>query len=100
MRLRKHSGLHHNGRPGWPSSWVKIAGPGEHCITGEPGILNGVTLSRLDPPTACYLEIKIASSVYMGTIDFAQPEFCLRAYEILRTNIGKPISEIGDIDVL
>jgi hypothetical protein len=99
MRLREHTGLHRNGVQGWPSSWIKIAGPGERCITGEPGILNGVTLSRLDPPTACYVEVEIASSTFMATIVFAQPEFCLRAYEILRTNIGKPISEIGDMDV-
>ena len=99
MRLREHSGLHRNGGPGWPSSWIKIAGPGEHCITGEPGILNRATLSRLDPPTACYLEVEIESSTYMATIVFEQPEFCRRAYVILRANIGKPISEIGDMDV-
>ena len=99
MRLREHPGLHRNGTPGWPSSWIKIAGPGERCITGEAGILNGVTLSRLDPPTACYVEVEIASSTYMAMIVFAQPEFCHRAYEILRTNIGKPMSKIGEVDV-
>ena len=98
MRLRDHPGLHRNGKPGWPSSWIKIRGPGEHTLNGEPGKLRAVTLSRLDPPTACYVEVDFQSSTYMATVVFEESGFCRRTYEILLANIGKPMSEIGDLE--
>ena len=98
MQLREHPSICRNGKPGWPPQWFKIEGSGDK-LTGEIGALSSVLLSRLEPPTACYLLIDIEATSYMGTILCDDSEFCRKIYNFLKGHIGKPVKEIGDQDL-
>jgi hypothetical protein len=88
------------GKPGWPPQWTKIEGLGDNKLTGEIGKLNSVSLSRLEPPTACYLLIEVGASSYMGAIMCDDDDdLCRKIYDLLQNHIGKPIKEIGDLDL-
>jgi hypothetical protein len=98
VQLREHPSIFRDGQPGWPPQWTKIEGLGDK-LTGEIGTLSSVTLSRLDPPTACYLLIDIGATSYMGTILSDDPEFCRKLCNFLNGHIGKSVKEIGDLDL-
>src|SRR4030095_12698572 len=98
VQLREHPSIFRDGQPGWPPQWTKIEGLGDK-LTGEIGTLSSVTLSRLEPPTACYLPIDIWATFYMCTILSDDPEFCRKLCNFLNGHIGKSVKEIGDLDL-
>ena len=97
MQLRYHPRLSRFGAPGWPPVWIKVSGDG--ILDEESAILASATLSRLDPPTACYLLIENGNSMHMGTLSFEDAEFGSRLCELLQSHVGKPIKEIAEIDL-
>ena len=97
MKLRYHPGLSRFGAPGWPPVWIKVSGDG--IFDEESAILASATLSRLDPPTACYLLIENGNSMHMGTLSFEDGEFGSWLCQVLQSHVGKPIKAIAEIDL-
>jgi len=97
MKLHYHPRLSRFGAPGWPPVWIKVSGDG--ILDEESAILASATLSRLDPPTACYLLIENGNSMHMGTLSFEDAEFGSRLCELLQSHVGKPIKGIAEIDL-
>jgi hypothetical protein len=47
----------------------------------------------------CYLVIEHESAHYVGALLFDDATFCHQITNLLRQNIGRPIKEIGDLDI-
>jgi len=98
MRLRHHAQLWADGRYLWPPSFNKVSGPGPEALEDESAILTSVTLSRIDPPTACHLTVQLNGSSYIGMLKSKDPIFCHRLCTFLQGHVGKTLQVIGDLD--
>ncbi len=76
-----------------------MSGGHEKTSPGETAVLTNVALSNIDPITICYLTVQFEDEQYLGTLLCRDPEVCRTAYQILQEHIGKPINEIGDLDL-
>ena len=81
----------------WSPIWIKLSGDGP--FNEESAVLASVTLSRLDPPTSCYLVVENGRSTHMGTVKCEDPTFCRQLYEVLQRNIGKLLGEIAETEM-
>jgi hypothetical protein len=52
-----------------------------------------------DMSTKFYLVIDFEKEAYTGCLFFRDPSFCNQIARILRNHIGRPIKEIGDLDL-
>ena len=103
MQLRDHPLMSHRGVRNWPPTWTKTSGssravPGQ-TLRGEVGILEQILLSKIEPFNRCYLLITVRYMTYMGTLVFDDAVFCRQIAGLLQQNCGKPIKEIGDLDL-
>jgi hypothetical protein len=99
MQLRHHSQLWQDGGYLWPPTFNKIAGPGLDSLEDESATLTSITLSRVDPPTACHLTVELNGTSYIGMIKVGDPAFCHRICSFLRSHIGKTLKAIGDLEL-
>ena len=76
-----------------------MSGLHEKRSPGESAILTNVALSNINPITTCYLTVQFENEPYMGTLLCKGPVVCRTMYQILQEHIGKPIKEIGDVDL-
>jgi hypothetical protein len=71
---------------------------GTKTVTGEVGILRHVmTHSRL--PNQCYLIIEYEGERYTGCLIMDDIAFLEQLCHLLEFYLGRPIQEIGDLDV-
>ena len=96
MKLRSHSALCYRGFQSWPPVWTREFGP-ETFPSGEVGILEDVHRSVLK--NQCYLVIQYNGSRYVGVLQCEDGEFFERVYQCLSQGRGKPIHEIGELDI-
>lgn len=84
--------------PNWPPAWA-TSGTGK-IATGEDGLLVGVRL-RQEPhgQEMLVLEIDYGGRRQTGALVVPDPMRRVRALSILRENIGRPIREIGSLEV-
>jgi hypothetical protein len=68
MLLRDHPLMSYKGVPSWPPVWLWIDGLEKETASGEIGILKEVTLSRINPPDRCFLNIEHKGSSYVGSL--------------------------------
>jgi hypothetical protein len=90
--------MSYRGVRNWPPEWVQTGTNGSKKLSGEIGTLVGVAS---DPRTGkrCYLHMKHENRIYLGTLLFEDEMFCWLTGRILINHLGRPVSEIGDLDV-
>jgi hypothetical protein len=100
MELRKHPRMTCLGRPNWPPEWKGPYGPGNPLPSGEVGILIRVepTSNVLTTPH-CILVIQWNHQEYLGSLYFDDEDFLQKIVGLLRSCLGRPIAEIGSLDI-
>jgi hypothetical protein len=82
----------------WPPIWAQPSKDGGKTVEGEIGILRyALTDRRL--ANKCFLVIEHGNERYNGTLSFDDAKFFLLVSHLLKNHIGRPIKEIGDLDL-
>lgn len=98
MLLREHPLITYKGNRSWPPAWLWTAGYDSTHPQGEVGILKAVLRSHTEPNATCFLVMDHCGAEYVGTLSISDPAFCREIFELLLSNVGKTIQEIGDLD--
>jgi hypothetical protein len=97
MKLRDHPRLSYKSFPIWPPTWNLPRKNGNKILKGEVGVLRYVHFN--DGSSKCYLVIDFEAEHYVGTLNLHDQTFCRQISHLLRDHVGRPIKEIGDIDL-
>lgn len=98
MKLREHPGMSFHGIPNWPPVWTRSRKETVKTVRGEVGILTYVFANE-QISNKCYLVIDHEQNTYVGCLIFDDSTFCRQIAGFLRAYLGRPISEIGDLDI-
>jgi len=100
MELRKHPRMKYLGCPNWPPEWKGPYGPDNPLPRGEVGILIGVEpASSILVIPHCFAVIQWNRQEYFGALYFDEESFLTEIVELLRSCLGRPIAEIGSLDI-
>jgi hypothetical protein len=98
MELRNHPGMSYRGLPNWPPVWTRAKTGLVKTTKGEVGVLKYVySNDRLS--NKCFLVVDYEKELYVGTLIFGDMALCRQMSSILKSHLGKPIKEIGDLDL-
>jgi hypothetical protein len=96
MKVRHHP-LMSNAKGGiWPPLWKEKYG--ETTLMGEIGVLTHVGPDPKSPRTL-YIHIANDNLSYFGRLIFDSTRFCHRISVLPQKHIGRPISEISDLEL-
>jgi hypothetical protein len=98
MELRDHPGMTYHGISNWPPVWTRARSNDIRTLRGEIGTLTYV-YSNCDGSHKCYLIIDYEGEQYIGCLLFNDRAFCGEITRLLRIHLGRPIQQIGDLDV-
>lgn len=101
MRLRDHPRLRWRGLPVWPPPWAGAREPGTTVPVGEQGLLREVQLLEAFPPIPARLSLGIEyeGRRFTGVLFVDDADFLARLYDTLRRCLGRPLHEIGDLEI-
>jgi hypothetical protein len=99
MKLRDHPRFSFKGLSSWPPAWIWRSGKKYRCAEGEIGILKDVMLSGIEPCQTCFLIMHHERQEYVGVLLIEDVLICRQIYTVLLEHLGKPIHQIGDIDL-
>jgi hypothetical protein len=99
MELRQHPLMRYLGLSSWPPAWTWIGGKHDEFVSGELGMLREVRLNDSGRLAKCYLIIDYNQNLYMGCEFFRDKAFALQLFQLLESQRGRPIEEIGGLDV-
>jgi len=68
-------------------------------LKGEVGMLKYVDYDADGMSNKCFLVIDYQSTLYTGCLICQDRSFCKQIVQVLRTQIDRPIKEIGDLDL-
>jgi hypothetical protein len=100
MELRKHPRMTCLGRPNWPPEWNGTYGPDNPLPRGEVGIL-----IRVEPASGilrsphCIVVIEWNHQEYLASLYFDEEDFLQEVVGLLRSSLGRPVAEIGSLDI-
>jgi hypothetical protein len=98
MQLRDHPLMSRkSGSKTWPPFWTATPPDRDDKPIGEVGILEDVVMSNLIEKLFIFMQHE--GFRYMGFLTFDDPPFCHEIYSVLKSNVGRSIKEIGDIDL-
>jgi hypothetical protein len=98
MELRKHPALSSHSIPTWPPIWASTEGAWDgSVIKGEVGILTKCTGTAVG--NICFLFIEHDGKTYVGALVVDNDESCRRLLALFEQHIGRPIAEIGGVDL-
>jgi len=88
------------GYPNWPPEWKGPYGPDNPLPRGEEGILIRVELTygTLRIPH-CIAVIQWNDQEYFASLYFDEEDFLKEFVSLLRSCLGRPIAEIGSLDI-
>ena len=92
-RLRDHALLLN-----WPPSLTSFTNLGTDVVRREIGVLRQVRCNRLIT-NQCLLLIEHQGEFLIGALMFHEAKFCQQIAELLRHHIGRPIKDIGDLQL-
>jgi hypothetical protein len=92
VSLRDHPGL--NFWRAWPPVWVA---PGR-CMVGEAGTFKS-SLLHPQMPTRLFIRMEHDGQGFMGCLALKDRVFCRQLHEMLVAQAGRPIQEIGALDL-
>lgn len=99
MELRQNPIMVCDGVKTWPPKWLQTHGPTRRSVTGEPGTLDAVFLSRIAPPDRVYLAITTEEdNSYLGTLIFEKSDSAKAVFDFLYKHINEPLATIGAMD--
>jgi hypothetical protein len=81
----------------WPPQWQPV-GDDNGAVQGEVGILEDVSMHDLIA-NKIFLAIQYAEARYTAVMAFDDATFTKQLYPVLLQNIGRSITEIGDLDL-
>lgn len=87
MRLREHPKIQ------WPPRWSE---QGESSFRGEDGILKDVDF---DGPSKLLLSNEMDGQIYSAELYCFNTAFACRLHEKLMPLLGRPIREVGELDL-
>jgi hypothetical protein len=90
--------MSYKGIPNWPPVWTHGYSLVVRSVKGEVGTLKHVMIHP-QMPTRCYLVIEYEGERYTGCLLFNERNFCQQIAKLLDFYLGRPIKEIGDLDV-
>jgi hypothetical protein len=99
MELRKHALMSYRGRPNWPPRWVWLGGKQNERPRGEVGVLKEVSRYPHLSADGLTLVMEYNGSAYMGLLLFDDFAFSRKVHDLLKDLRGRPISEIGSLEV-
>jgi hypothetical protein len=98
MKLRAHPLMSHRSQPNWPPVWTQVIDDETKTLRGEVGVLRYVHANtRIS--NKCFLVIEYTHRKYVGCLIFDDKTFCTQVTALLQLNIGRPIKDIGDLDL-
>jgi len=99
MQLRDHPLMvRKSGFKTWPPLWTTTHHDQNDKPTGEIGTLEQVIVHEL-LDNKIFLFILFQGFRYMGFMSFDDLAFCSQIHILLKANIGRPLKEIGDVDL-
>src|SRR5215510_12368910 len=98
MLLRDHPLMLYRGVRNWPPAWIWTHGRERVSLRGEIGTLSEVRRSVIST-NSLFLEMRHQESEYLGCLLFGDPAFCRQMDTILRRHLGRPIAEIGGLEL-
>ena len=82
----------------WPPLWSSVGGDKKDWPKGEVGTLQQAWLhDELD--TCLFLFIEYNGHHYTGSMYFDDIGFCYEIDRVLKSNLGRPLKEIGDLEL-
>jgi hypothetical protein len=99
MKLRDHPLISYRDVHSWPPTWLWRGGKKHTRPHGEVGILKEVILTSIEPCSMCFLIMECEGGEYMGILRFEDSGLCREIYRVLLRHCGRPIQEIGEIDL-
>jgi len=85
-----------SGFPNWPPMWTSRLK--DDKPSGEIGVLEKSLRPEMFT-NRLFLVIRHEGFRYMGTMAFDDPAFCYELYRLLKSQVGRPIKEIGALDL-
>jgi hypothetical protein len=82
----------------WPPVWTRVRTDGDNTIRGEVGLLKYV-YSNPRVSNKCYLVIEHEHEKYVGALIFDDRASCNQVLSLLRNHLGRPIEEIGGLEI-
>lgn len=99
MKLRDHPLMVYRTMRNWPPVWIEKYNDDNRTLMGEIGVLTSLGILNMKRGTRCYLHIAHNGKPYVGSLLFDDAAFCAHIANFLRTRIGTPIADIGDLDL-
>jgi hypothetical protein len=99
MWLRNHPRMSYRRVPSWPPTWLWRGGNETTHPKGEVGILKDVIPSTIEPYDRCFLVTEHRGAEYIGALLLSDTAFCREIFGVLVQNRGKPIQEIGSVNL-
>ncbi|MGB7952226.1 MAG: hypothetical protein WCH75_31455 [Candidatus Binatia bacterium] len=99
MKLREHPLITYRGLRSWPPVWTWVGGTDNSHPTGELGILKEVKPSKIEPADRMFLYMDHENGSYLGCLLVENSAFCSQVVTLLQSYSGRPIREIGDLDL-
>ena len=98
MQLRNHPAMYYAGVKSWPPLWTKVKKEERITLRGEIGVLSSAyTTSNV--AQICFLIIEHDSDTRVGALMLDDRSFCNAICSALKESVGRPIADIGSIDV-
>lgn len=98
MKLRDHPLVSFAGLPSWPPIWVTVENRTVVKRKGEFGTLLEVRMQEL-MNNKIFLFIEHNDVRYTGCLLIQDPAFCHQLYRRLQDYVGRPVGEIGNLDL-
>jgi hypothetical protein len=98
MELRHHPFMSRYGVANWPPIWTQARKECNKTVRGEVGVLRYVHVNT-KISHKCYLVIEFNREHYVGSLIFDDVTFCWQISSLLQGQVGRAISEIGDLEV-
>ena len=98
LELRNHPLINASFLQSWPPPWVSSMNGEYKTTSGEVGFLRAVWMSEKSKQTI-FLAISLNGHRYVGCMALSDVSFCNQLYSVLQSQIGKPIEEIGGLDL-
>lgn len=81
----------------WPPQWASCYGPGDRFALGEEGALAGVRVNEKERHLVLIMSWE--GREHVGVLRWAGPPDLKTVEKLLKGQIGKPIREVGSLDL-
>jgi hypothetical protein len=99
MQFRDHPLMtRKSGIRSWPPSWTSIHHDRVNKREGEIGVLTHVLKNEFID-NKIFMFIEYSGVRYSGMLIVEDAAFCDTVFNLLQSNLGRSIKEIGDLDV-